>query len=60
MELLDIICNLFFYNIGIGLSIYIIRRLNKLETLIKWKQFEKPQEIEVKKKRGRPKKEKNP
>lgn len=45
-------------NIVLFLVIYLIRRVNRLGDLIRWKPLEEPKLIEMKKKRGRPRKEK--
>ncbi len=61
LEHLDLLLNLFIllsFNVGIGLTIWLIKKVNRIETILKWKQFDAPKEIEVKKKRGRPRKEK--
>jgi len=45
-------------NVVLILVIYIIRRVKRLESLIMWKPIEGSKMIEMKKKRGRPRKEK--
>lgn len=45
-------------NIVLILVIFLIRRVKRLESLIMWKPIEGTKIIEMKKKRGRPRKEK--
>lgn len=45
-------------NVVLILVIYLIRRVKRLENLIRWKPLEEPKLIEMKKKRGRPRKDK--
>jgi hypothetical protein len=45
-------------NVVLILVIYLIRRVKRLESLIMWKPVETPKLLEMKKKRGRPRKEK--
>jgi len=61
LDRIDLLLNiaiLLSFNIGIALTFWLIKKVNRLEVLLKWKQFEQPKEIEIKKKRGRPRKEK--